>query len=152
MNNCSCEHCSCDHCASFTHCVIRHFAHIFVVGYCPTGKAWVDKAVYANSNPTAHADAECSNAGSCDAATGTCICYPGYTGVACQRGRSPFAHSRLPLVNGAQNRSPLANGLVCPFRTSDMSTPMLGAWSMSDNGIHCQRRRKRCNRIRNRLH
>jgi hypothetical protein len=51
-------------------------------GTCPSGAAWVDLATSAN---TAHAIAECSNAGLCSRVDGTCKCYPGFTGDACQR-------------------------------------------------------------------
>ena len=55
-------------------------------GVCPSGTAWADKA-YASD--AAHRDAECSNAGICDRATGNCKCFAGYTGNACQRSTCP---------------------------------------------------------------
>eukprot|EP00607_Mallomonas_marina_P010919 CAMPEP_0182422800 /NCGR_PEP_ID=MMETSP1167-20130531/8582_1 /TAXON_ID=2988 /ORGANISM="Mallomonas Sp, Strain CCMP3275" /LENGTH=726 /DNA_ID=CAMNT_0024601173 /DNA_START=169 /DNA_END=2349 /DNA_ORIENTATION=- len=38
---------------------------------------------------TAHYYMECSNKGTCDRATGTCLCYDGYDGAACQRASCP---------------------------------------------------------------
>lgn len=38
---------------------------------------------------TAHDYAECSSKGTCDRSTGTCHCFPGYDGVACQRASCP---------------------------------------------------------------
>mgnify|MGYP000229642973 CR=1 FL=1 len=49
---------------------------------CPYGTAWFDKATADN---VAHADAECSNAGTCNRATGECKCFDGFEGNACQR-------------------------------------------------------------------
>ena len=53
-------------------------------GQCPTGIAWADKA-YATDQ--AHQQIECSNAGTCDRSSGNCICFPGFTGAACQRSK-----------------------------------------------------------------
>jgi hypothetical protein len=49
---------------------------------CPSGKAWGDLPTDPN---TAHAEAECSNAGLCNRQTGRCECFQGYEGNACQR-------------------------------------------------------------------
>mmetsp|Transcript_12454 Transcript_12454/g.9050 ORF Transcript_12454/g.9050 Transcript_12454/m.9050 type:complete len:296 (-) Transcript_12454:63-950(-) len=49
---------------------------------CPKDYAWVGDVVNAND---AHPWAECSNKGICDRSTGTCNCFAGYEGVACQR-------------------------------------------------------------------
>jgi hypothetical protein len=49
---------------------------------CPKDVAWVGEAVNANDM---HPWAECSNKGICDRSTGTCNCFAGYDGVACQR-------------------------------------------------------------------
>ena len=59
---------------------IRHLP--YSVGECPTGPAWADKA---QSQDTAHQAVECSNAGICDRSSGTCNCFAGFTGGACQR-------------------------------------------------------------------
>jgi hypothetical protein len=56
-----------------------------VAGNCPNGTAWVDVA-YATD--VAHLSAECSNAGICDRVNGSCVCFEGYTGNACQRSKS----------------------------------------------------------------
>lgn len=53
---------------------------------CPRGKAIVDLA----SSPTqAHALTECSNAGICDRATGTCQCFHPFTGSDCSKFKCP---------------------------------------------------------------
>jgi hypothetical protein len=49
---------------------------------CPSGTAWFDKATADN---VAHGTAECSNAGTCNRATGECKCFEGFEGNACQR-------------------------------------------------------------------
>jgi hypothetical protein len=54
----------------------------YTAGRCPSGPAWADKA-YADDK--AHTVAECSNAGICNRQTGSCQCFTGYTGAACQR-------------------------------------------------------------------
>lgn len=58
---------------------------------CPKGVAWVDVAF---GPDTSHGLAECSNAGTCNRATGECKClkvgeYPLFEGVACERMRCP---------------------------------------------------------------
>ena len=57
---------------------------------CPSDKAWADIPTAAN---TAHALVECSNAGLCDRSTGTCACFAGFEGDACQRTQCPNACS-----------------------------------------------------------
>ena len=49
---------------------------------CPKDFAWIGAVVNANN---VHSWEECSNKGVCDRKTGTCQCFPGYDGVACQR-------------------------------------------------------------------
>lgn len=49
---------------------------------CPRGIAWVGDVVTSNN---VHPLAECSNKGLCDRATGTCMCYLNYEGLACER-------------------------------------------------------------------
>mmetsp|Transcript_15259 Transcript_15259/g.40285 ORF Transcript_15259/g.40285 Transcript_15259/m.40285 type:complete len:267 (-) Transcript_15259:20-820(-) len=49
---------------------------------CPSGRAWADVP---SGDTTAHALAECSNKGVCNSGTGTCACFPGFEGDACQR-------------------------------------------------------------------
>ena len=53
---------------------------------CPRDFAWVGEVVNAND---VHPWTECSNKGTCDRKTGTCSCFPGYDGVACQRTTCP---------------------------------------------------------------
>ena len=53
---------------------------------CPSGKAWADVP---SSSTVAHALAECSNKGICDRTTGTCHCFDGFAGDACQRMKCP---------------------------------------------------------------
>lgn len=53
---------------------------------CPSDRAWVDIPTGTN---TAHALAECSNAGICDRSSGRCRCFAGYEGEACQRSACP---------------------------------------------------------------
>lgn len=53
-------------------------------GSCPLGAAWADKAYAIDS---AHQPVECAGAGLCDRVTGTCDCFEGYTGAACQRSK-----------------------------------------------------------------
>mmetsp|Transcript_17053 Transcript_17053/g.15405 ORF Transcript_17053/g.15405 Transcript_17053/m.15405 type:complete len:351 (+) Transcript_17053:121-1173(+) len=49
---------------------------------CPMDYAWVGDVVTTND---LHPIAECSNKGICDRKTGTCQCFTGYDGIACQR-------------------------------------------------------------------
>lgn len=87
----------CDFCFQKCHCFPGHGAStdIFLLGaapaidcstrVCPTGRAVVDL-------PTAphvahHRLAECANAGICNRQTGTCTCYPPFTGAACDRSK-----------------------------------------------------------------
>ena len=53
---------------------------------CPSARAWTDVPTAENA---AHAIAECSNQGVCDSATGTCKCFDGFEGDACQRMACP---------------------------------------------------------------
>eukprot|EP01006_Ploeotia_vitrea_P064757 TRINITY_DN8884_c0_g1_i1.p1 TRINITY_DN8884_c0_g1~~TRINITY_DN8884_c0_g1_i1.p1 ORF type:complete len:288 (-),score=-8.20 TRINITY_DN8884_c0_g1_i1:102-965(-) len=53
---------------------------------CPSWRAWSD---IPTSSTTAHNVAECANRGTCDRTTGTCKCFPGFTGTACERSRCP---------------------------------------------------------------
>jgi len=57
------------------------------VGSEPTDKNAASNDVAGNGEgATKHQDfAECSDMGSCDRATGTCACFPGFEGPACQR-------------------------------------------------------------------
>lgn len=53
---------------------------------CPADAAWTDVPTAAD---TAHATAECSNAGICNRNTGQCECFAGFEGDACQRMSCP---------------------------------------------------------------
>ena len=53
---------------------------------CPKGAAWYAVATAANE---AHPPTECSNAGTCNRATGECECFYGTEGIACERTRCP---------------------------------------------------------------
>lgn len=53
---------------------------------CPRDFAWVGDVMNSNN---LHPWVECSNKGSCDRKSGTCTCFPGYDGVACQRSTCP---------------------------------------------------------------
>ena len=53
---------------------------------CPFGKAQSDMPT---SVTEAHSLKECSNAGFCDRLTGTCQCFPGFAGTACQSKTCP---------------------------------------------------------------
>jgi hypothetical protein len=64
---------------------------------CPQGKAWWDEATTTN---TAHANAECSNRGICDRATGACDCMSGFTGAACERLACPAGDALSCSGNG----------------------------------------------------
>ncbi len=75
---------------------------------CPAGKAWAD---IPTSATTAHALAECSNAGLCDRTSGRCRCFAGFEGDACQRSACPNAcsgHGRcVPLSQMGSERNAL---------------------------------------------
>ena len=49
---------------------------------CPLGPAWAAPAIATDEG---HQAVECANAGTCNRKTGTCQCFPGYVGNACQR-------------------------------------------------------------------
>lgn len=49
---------------------------------CPLGKSWSDIPTSATQ---AHAEVECSDRGSCDRTLGTCTCFAGFAGAACDR-------------------------------------------------------------------
>lgn len=51
---------------------------------CPTGKSWADIAA---GTDNAHNTATCSDMGLCDYITGTCECFDGFEGDACQRSK-----------------------------------------------------------------
>ncbi len=52
---------------------------------------------YAASTNEGHFYKECSGVGSCDRSAGTCTCFAGYTGSACQRSEWRLPPFRTPL-------------------------------------------------------
>jgi len=50
---------------------------------------WQGDKTDAEANDEAHFYAQCSNRGSCSTSSGECLCFPGYTGSACQRSTCP---------------------------------------------------------------
>lgn len=98
FNDCS-GHGACDHCYQKCHCVDGYGSEKdkLTVGHdfdktcskrvCPTGMAITQLAT---SNYNAHSKVvECSNVGVCDRNTGTCKCFPPFTGAACERMKCP---------------------------------------------------------------
>ena len=57
--------------------------YLLHTGDCPVGRVWWGDITAADT--THVATAECSNAGTCDSSTGTCSCFSGYNGAACER-------------------------------------------------------------------
>ena len=53
---------------------------------CPSHRAWTELPTPSGQ---AHSIVECSNRGTCDRNTGTCSCFSGFTGPACQRSICP---------------------------------------------------------------
>jgi hypothetical protein len=92
-NNSAHELCVCDHFGGNRNAEQYQFADCSKYS-CPKGKAWFD---FATADNTAHADAECSNMGTCNEATGICLCRDGYTGAACDKLTCPGS-----LTNGTE--------------------------------------------------
>lgn len=67
--------------------------------YCPKGPAWFHEPII---DEIAHDEyVECSNMGSCDRKTGSCICAPGFEGKACDRMTCPGMNDHDNTCNGA---------------------------------------------------
>ncbi|KAH7467171.1 Tenascin [Phytophthora ramorum] len=94
LNNCN-GHGRCDALTKTCECYQGYGASSDITDYrspdcslrtCPAGPAWGGIP----TSPTAsHIKIECSGAGVCDRSSGTCICYYGYEGSACQRSGCP---------------------------------------------------------------
>ncbi|OQR83858.1 hypothetical protein ACHHYP_14195 [Achlya hypogyna] len=54
---------------------------------CPAGLSWTSVPVGASTGHSVLA--ECSDMGTCNTATGECVCFPGYSGAACERAGCP---------------------------------------------------------------
>ena len=76
-------------CTYSTCLCLRPLVHfiLFGLGECPKGVAWADKAYGIDQ---AHQLVTCSNAGICNVFNGTCQCFSGFTGEACQRSKSLY--------------------------------------------------------------
>ncbi len=97
LNNCN-GHGRCNFCGEVCECVDGYGSinDTVLIGraltgtcadkVCPSGKAIGD---IATSSTTAHALSECSNAGVCDRSKGECVCFPPFTGAACERRSCP---------------------------------------------------------------
>ncbi|KAG6946893.1 hypothetical protein JG687_00016470 [Phytophthora cactorum] len=73
-------------------CYAGFTGHDCSIRECPKGAAWFDGAT---APDTAHAMAECSGRGSCNTATGLCICLAPFTGAACDLIRCPIGTSSV---------------------------------------------------------
>lgn len=95
---------------------------------CPKGNAWVDEATSSN---TAHAMVECSNQGRCDPEVGTCTCFEGYEGKACERSSCPNnCNGRGVCQNVFQMR------LSAKTKDNTFTNTAYGAWD-SDKIMGC---------------
>jgi hypothetical protein len=68
---------------------------------CPVGRATGTLPRMGLAGSSYHRDIECSNNGMCERSTGTCKCYPGYVGSACQKKTSTCedaSGSMIPIV------------------------------------------------------
>ena len=91
---------------------------------CPFGKAQSDMPT---SVTEAHSLKECSNAGFCDRLTGTCQCFPGFAGTACQSKTCPNDCSGKGLcltmrqLAKMKDALPLNDGLTSVNNTDDLT-------------------------------
>eukprot|EP01038_Epipyxis_sp_PR26KG_P008276 gene8276-11204_t len=65
-------------------CFNNYFGPDCTLRHCPYGVAWTGKAYDID---TAHESSECSNQGICDWSKGSCHCFEGFEGEACQRSK-----------------------------------------------------------------
>jgi hypothetical protein len=114
---------------TFPPTVVRVFVQVIVVHYNVTlngriiltscrfeaGRAWADVPTSAT---TAHAYAECSNRGSCDRSSGTCTCFTGFTGPACNRMSCPNDCSGHGVCHSIKNMAKLSNALPLSANTN----------------------------------
>jgi len=104
---------------------------------CPAGKAWVDVPTSAT---TAHAQAECSNMGVCDRASGVCKCFPGFTGDACQRLTCPSANAFECSGHGTcvsiKRMATMTNAMPLSAATTYTGAESTGTWD-EDKAYGC---------------
>ena len=84
-NLCS-SHGFCDDASGVCHCDFTYTGGDCSLRTCPDDFAWSDMA---SADDTAHARAECSNAGLCNRERGNCMCFIGFEGPACERMSCP---------------------------------------------------------------
>lgn len=77
---------------------------------------------------------ECSNAGSCDRAEGTCNCFPGYTGLACSRTTCPSGCSGHGSCMNVQELSVKSPNKLDLFATATMGSTWV-ATNVAATGI-----------------
>ena len=75
---------------------------------CPYGKAWGDVPT---SQTVAHQVAECSSRGTCDRSAGVCKCYPGYSGISCNRNQCPSDCSGHGICVSLKQMAKMSNAL-----------------------------------------
>jgi len=87
---------------------------------------------------TGHGYMECSNKGKCDRASGSCTCYPGYEGVACQRASCPNSCSGH---GTCKTISQLAgNDYGVPYKLWDKDSTLGCACDAGYSGPDCSQR------------
>ena len=90
---------------------------------CPMGAAWAAPARGARAR-VAHGHAECSAAGSCQRATGLCVCLPGFSGEACETSECAEAAGLVRLFGMVcVARAGRGERLLSPFRCSSPLLP-----------------------------
>ena len=94
---------------------------------CPSGRAWADVPTTATS---AHALAECSNMGTCDRAKGTCTCFTGFEGGACNRMACPNACSGHGQCLSVKQLATMSNALPLSPTTTYTGFEVRSRWIM----------------------
>ncbi|ETV77073.1 hypothetical protein, variant [Aphanomyces astaci] len=93
---------------------------------CPSGVAWFDEA---SAPDTAHAPAICSNKGTCNYASGLCICQAGFSGPACEimdcpGGLTPCSgHGTCATMQQLASLSKGSNGVLQGLSYGNTPTP-----------------------------